>query len=201
MALMFMAGGLGYWMGRPDRPGPGSADVGFLQDMIVHHEQAVAMSYAAIEGVTDREVRGFAKDILTAQQYEIGLMDGWLRRWDQPREDPDPLSMEWAGHKHPQGRMPGMATSEELEAQAEATGTQAEEEFLHLMIRHHQGGVQMAEAALERASDDEVLGLAELIVAAQRSEIGEMSATLERLGLPPATDIPGYESAPDDSEG
>ena len=185
LAVAFVTGAAAYRAGKPERPGEGSADVGFLHDMIIHHEQAVAMSYPAVNSVTDAEVRGFAKDILAAQQYEIGLMEGWLRRWGYQRESDRRYAMEWAGHRHPRYQMPGMATEAQLEEQADATGPQADDLFLALMIPHPRGGVEMAEAALEQVDDAEVRELAGLIAKAQASEIAEMEATRRRLGFAP----------------
>ncbi|MFC7449522.1 DUF305 domain-containing protein [Rhodococcus daqingensis] len=65
-------------------PGAGSVDVGFAQDMTVHHNQAVEMSAIAIANATDPMVRDLAYDILTTQQNQIGQMTGWLSLWDQP---------------------------------------------------------------------------------------------------------------------
>lgn len=185
-ALLFLAAVVGYRIGRPDPPGAGSADVGFLQDMIVHHEQAIAMSYRTVSVAADAEVRSFAKEILVAQQYEIGLMEGWLRRWGHPRDSGRPTAMAWAGMSHPKNAMVGMATAEELQALDEATGREVDDRFLRLMIDHHAGGVAMAEEILERGDDGAVRELAGRIITAQRSEINEMQATRRRLELRPA---------------
>ena len=193
-ALLFLAGVAGYRIGRPDPPGAGSAEVGFLQDMIVHHEQAVAMSYRTASVATDQEVRSFAKEILVAQQYEIGLMEGWLRRWGQPRDSGRPTAMEWAGMAHPKNAMVGMASPEELEALDQAVGRDVDDRFLRLMIAHHGGGVAMAEAYLERGVDRAARELAGRIIAAQKSEIDEMQATRRRLQLAQA-EVPSTEPA------
>jgi uncharacterized protein (DUF305 family) len=186
LALLFLAGVVGYRIGRPDRPAAGAADVGFLQDMIVHHEQAIALSYRTVNEATDLEVRGFAKDILVSQQYEIGLMEAYLARWGYPRDSGRTTGMAWAGTPHPKGAMVGMATAQEQEALARATGPEVDDLFLRLMIAHHHGGVLMGEAILDRGEDDRVRELASRIVTAQRSEISEMQATRHRLGLAPA---------------
>ena len=191
-ALLFLAGVAGYRLGRPDPPGAGSADVGFLQDMIVHHEQAVALSYRTASEATDLEVRGFAKDILVSQQYEIGLMEAYLARWGRPRDSGKTMGMAWAGTPHPKGAMVGMATVQEQQALERATGPDVDDRFLRLMIAHHHGGVLMGEAILDRTGDDRVRELARRIVAAQGSEITEMQASRRRLGLPPA----GVPAAP-----
>ena len=186
VSLLFLAGVVGYRIGQPGRPGAGSADVGFLQDMIVHHEQAIALSYRTVNEATDVEVRGFAKDILVSQQYEIGLMEAYLTRWGHPRDSGKTTGMAWAGTPHPKGAMVGMATVQEQAALERATGPEVDDRFLRLMIAHHHGGVLMGEAILERGNDAEVRELATRIVTAQRSEIAEMQATRRRLGLPRA---------------
>jgi uncharacterized protein (DUF305 family) len=195
-ALLFLAGVIGYRIGRPDPPGAGSADVGFLQDMIVHHEQAIAMSYETVSVATDWEVRAFAKEILVAQQYEIGLMEGWLRRWGHPRDSGRSTAMRWAGMAHPKNAMVGMASADEIQALDRATGRDVDDRFLRLMIAHHAGGVAMAEEILERGHDGAVRELAGRVISAQRSEITEMQATRRRLKLPPA-ELPAAVSPPD----
>jgi uncharacterized protein (DUF305 family) len=190
--LMFAAGSFGYWLGRPDRPGAGSAEVGFLHDMILHHEQAVAMAFVVVNETDDLEVRIFAKEILVSQQYEIGLMEAYLRRWGQRRESPDPRAMVWAGMAHPKEFMPGMATEDEMQQLDEAEGGAVNEPFLRLMIEHHAGGVDMAQAALERVDDEPVRELAGRIIKAQESEINEMQRTRQRLGFPPASTDVGH---------
>lgn len=185
-ALMLLAGVVGYRVGLPDQPGAGSADVGFLHDMIAHHEQAVAMAFFTADVATDNVTRAFAKEILSAQQYEIGLMEAWLGRWGFERDSGRPTAMAWAGQGHPKESMPGMAAKEELDGLYAATGPDVDDRFLRLMIAHHSGAIPMAEAVLERGRDDDVRRLAERIIKNQRNEIQEMQVLRRRLGLPPA---------------
>ncbi|MEW6475623.1 MAG: DUF305 domain-containing protein [Actinomycetota bacterium] len=192
LALMFLAGVVGYRIGLPNRPGAGSADVGFLQDMIVHHKQAVTMSFRTAEAATDAVVRSFAKEIIALQEYEIGLMDAWLDGWGHPRESPGSTSMGWAGMAHPKAFMPGMASDQELEALDAATGRDLDDRFLRMMIGHHSGGVAMAQAYLERGSDSKVRELAGRILKNQRIEISEMNFARQRLGLAPV-EVPSFD--------
>lgn len=186
LALMFLAGVVGYRIADLDQPGEGSADVGFLQDMIVHHEQAVAMAFATADVATDSVVRAFAKEMMAVQQYEIGLMEAWLGRWGFERDSGRPTAMEWAGRGHDKRSMPGMASKEELDGLYAAKGIEVDDRFLRLMIAHHAGAIPMAEAVLERGEDEKVLDLARRIIRNQRSEIQEMQVARRRLGLPPA---------------
>jgi uncharacterized protein (DUF305 family) len=74
--------------------------------------------------------------------------------------------------------MPGMATSADLDRLSSLTGVEAETLFLQLMIAHHKGGVEMAEAALSRTTNPLVTALAKAIVFAQSGEIQYMQELL-----------------------
>ena len=73
----------------------------------------------------------------------------------------------------------GMATPEQLKALQDASGLEAERQFLTLMIAHHKGGVQMSQAALRLATKPEVVTLARAIDTAQTAEIKQLQQLLE----------------------
>jgi uncharacterized protein (DUF305 family) len=74
--------------------------------------------------------------------------------------------------------MPGLATAAQIEELRTLRGVDAERRFLELMIAHHEGAVEMADAALARASNDDVVRLAQSIVDSQTSEIALMQDLL-----------------------
>jgi uncharacterized protein (DUF305 family) len=81
--------------------------------------------------------------------------------------------------------MAGMATDVELDALRAASGRDAEVLFLQLMIRHHEGGVQMARALLARSTHDDVVPIARSIDNSQSGEIQTMAGMLaERAAQP-----------------
>jgi uncharacterized protein (DUF305 family) len=80
------------------------------------------------------------------------------------------------------GLMPGMATQEEMDQLGAAKGEAAEILFLQLMIRHHQGGVEMARYAVEHAEVAQVRDLAQTMVTAQTYEIDVMNDMLVERG-------------------
>jgi uncharacterized protein (DUF305 family) len=55
-------------------------------------------------------------------------------------------------------------------------GEYLDERFIDAMVPHHQGAIDMAQVALERAEHPEILALAEEIVSAQETEIGQLKA-------------------------
>lgn len=54
-------------------------------------------------------------------------------------------------------------------------------DFLHTMIPHHQGAVDMAKAVLAHGNDPKVKALAEAIVVAQEQEIAQMRQRIVEL--------------------
>lgn len=69
----------------------------------------------------------------------------------------------------------------------------ADTEFAQMMIVHHEGAIEMAELAVERAASAEVRALGERIAAAQGPEIETVSGWLEAWGedLPAEADMSG----------
>ncbi|WP_307793634.1 DUF305 domain-containing protein [Actinotalea soli] len=172
---------------RPAVPAEGSADVGFARDMQTHHDQAVQMAVLVREGSEDEVVRTLALDMLLTQRQQQGQMFGWISTWGLPQASTS--TMAWMGEEHHAAGstaqdMPGMATQAQLDALGSAEGVEAERIFLSLMIPHHRGGVEMAEVALERAQQPEVVRLAESIVVAQEAEIAVLERMLDERGGP-----------------
>ena len=178
-------------VGRPYQPTDASIDAGFARDMITHHDQAVQMAQVARDHSTDPAVRLIAFDIETQQIGQIGQMRGWLQTWGLP-EQTDREHMAWMGgaapHVHDAGSgavMPGMATTAEMAKLRSLSGKALDVYFLQLMIRHHQGGVPMAQYGGAQAHVDYVRDLASKIVSAQTSEVAAMEQMLrERGGVP-----------------
>lgn len=177
---------------RPSVPAETSADVGFARDMTAHHAQAVEMALLVRERSEDPELRQVALDIELTQQQQQGQMYGWLAVWGLPQAGSAP-PMAWAAeHGHgggdaPDGAgaepgagalMPGMATDDQLAELREADGADAERLFLELMIAHHEGGVAMAQSALELAEQPVVRRLAQAVVDSQTAEIAVLETLL-----------------------
>lgn len=161
-------------------PGEGSAEAGFARDMSVHHAQAVEMAEIVRDKTRSEEIRLMAADMALTQQGQIGHMQGWLDAWSLPATGAEP-AMSWMGHPT-EGRMPGMASPEEIERLQEAPPEEADRLFLRLMIPHHQSAVPMAEAAMRQTDRPEVDDLAGAIAASQRGEIERMEEMLEERG-------------------
>jgi uncharacterized protein (DUF305 family) len=177
-------------------PAPDSVDVGFCQDMTVHHRQAATMAALARERASEQRLRTLAFDIETTQIEQIGRMQGWLSLWGRDRL-PTGKHMTWMTGEHghadgghdgsgaPAGRMPGMATPDELDRLAKASGAQFDVLFLQLMLRHHQGGTAMMRYAAEHAEVGVVRNLASQMFVAQGKEIDYLTQLLAERGAQP----------------
>jgi uncharacterized protein (DUF305 family) len=176
----------------PENPRPSntSAEAGFARDMQVHHDQGVELANIVRDLTTDEPVRLLALDIAAVQGQQSGQLYGWLTEWGLPQAAREP-SMTWMsrpgrsvdGHTHaaahsPGAPMPGLATAEQIAELNAASGIEAERIFLTLMIAHHQGAVDMAEAALDRAANTSVLAFATAVVRSQAAEIDLMTRML-----------------------
>jgi uncharacterized protein (DUF305 family) len=233
-ALVLVLGALAlyFFVRGDDFPANDSADVGFARDMSVHHAQAVEMANIVYGRTEDPDIALIARDIADTQQFQIGMMTGWLDIWGRSVSSDIPL-MAWMSDydmtlpSPPPGLvdddlmvdmnmgvddhdatatpsadvplMPGMATQAEVDELKTLPPDQMDIRFLQLMIRHHQGGVMMAQAALEKASDEHVLNFAQQVINTQQAEINTMTDMLnDRLaasGSSSSTESPATPTA------
>jgi uncharacterized protein (DUF305 family) len=152
-------------------------DTEFVEGMIAHHQQALAMAALVSERTDRADLPVLAERITVSQESEIELLEQWLTDRGEPVPDD-------AAHEHAQhGTLPGMATAEDLAQLGLATGASFDRRFLELMIAHHQGALTMvtgfyaAGGGLEPAVD----GIARGIEADQAIEITRMQELLATL--------------------
>jgi uncharacterized protein (DUF305 family) len=79
--------------------------------------------------------------------------------------------MHGSTHSSMQGEMDAM-----MAGLAGKSGDEFDKAFLSEMIMHHEGAVDMAEAALQSAEHEEIKNMARAIIAAQTSEIDQMKS-------------------------
>lgn len=182
LAFAFLAGAVGFAVGaRLAEDRPNSVDVGFLQDMRFHHDQAVAMSLLMVKKPLDDgnpTVRIIAEELLLGQQIESGVMVGLLSSWGKPEANESGTAMAWMDEPVPLERMPGLATEANMDDLAAARGAEADQLFLQLMIAHHEGGLHMAEVAASDAAIADTRDFAAALVRNQQDEITEMRTFL-----------------------
>ena len=116
-----------------------AADIEFLQGMIVHHYQAFLMSEMAPSRTNNQTILDLAGRIDASQIDEIDFMENWLA--ERGKSIPDPTLM---GHSH-HHKMMGMATPEQMNKLEASNSTDFDRLYLNLMIRHHDGAIDMVD--------------------------------------------------------
>ena len=150
-------------------------DVVFMQGMIPHHAQALAMAALVPGRGAGREVTLIAERIRVSQADEMARMARWLTRRGADVPGPD----AHAGHL-----MAGMLTPDQMARLAAASGADFDRLFLQFMIQHHEGALTMVGEILDapRGTEaSEVYALVSDIEADQTAEIDRMQTLLTRF--------------------
>ncbi len=177
------------------RPGATAADVEFMQGMIAHHAQALAMVALIHDHTTSDKMRLLGERIRISQQDEIGLMQRWLEAHHEAVPEVDsnhvahmpPQSSQSMGGMTMAGgamMMPGMLTPEQMQQLAAAKGDAFDRLFLQDMIGHHRGALSMVHKLFETSGAAEVPEIHQFatdIDADQNAEILRMQNLLSTL--------------------
>ena len=152
-----------------------TADAMFTQEMIPHHQQAIAMADLALDPARGArpEVQDLARRIKAAQTAEVADMRTWLREWGAADD------AEQTGHMdHGDMNGMGMLSDTLMTALGDATGADFDRLWLEGMIAHHQGALMMASHISNRGADTRVHDLSGAITESQTAEIAEMRRLL-----------------------
>jgi uncharacterized protein (DUF305 family) len=168
------------------------ADTKFMQGMIHHHAQAVAMAALVPTRSARQDLTMLAQRIDVSQVDEIDWMRTWLR--DRGETVPAALTAPDAHAAHAAGAepspvvmMPGMLSADAMAALERASGAEFDRLFLEGMIRHHEGAIVMVAqlfATPGAGQESTIFGFASDVDADQRAEIARMRRLLE--SMPPA---------------
>ena len=165
-----------------DRSSAGSAafddaDVEFLQGMVPHHSQAVAMAELVPDRTDRPELNELAETIISTQNEEIEQMNTLL---SDAGAEPVEGGMDHGGMTEGGMTMTGMMDDQQMQDLESAEGQDFELMFLDMMTAHHQGAIEAAEQVLDGGENPEVADLAEQIIQAQQAEIEQMATWKEQ---------------------
>ncbi|OZF51651.1 DUF305 domain-containing protein [Rhodococcus sp. 14-2470-1a] len=150
------------------------ADVMFARMMYPHHAQAVEMA-EMVQGRSDNpDVQALASAIAAAQQPEMDQLTSWLAEWGQPAPSGDMGTM--GGMDHGSGM--GMMTQQDMDTLAGLTGPEFDRQWSTMMIAHHTGAIEMAQAEIANGSNQDAQQMARTIVETQQQEIDTMQQLL-----------------------
>lgn len=150
-------------------PRSNDSDIAFAQNMSEHHNQALEMSFVVLANSENTDLRGLAYDIINTQATQRGMMMGWLQNWGEPlNSDID----------HSQMEAMGMASDSEMMMLHSAEGVELDLLFVELMMKHHMGGIDMAEDYVDTGRYSLQLDLAETMITGQQGEIDYLNSLI-----------------------
>ncbi len=158
----------------------------FAQQMIPHHQQAIVMAQMAASHAQNPKVKQLAAQIEAAQAPEIKTMTGWLHSWGEPvptgmpgMMSPMPRMMGSPSPGMSGASMPGMMSQQEMAQLMAAHGAHFDRMFLHMMIRHHQGAVEMAKTEQADGLNPAAKKLAHQVETSQTAQTAQMQQMLK----------------------
>jgi uncharacterized protein (DUF305 family) len=164
-------------------PPQSQADAEFMQGMIMHHSQAVEMTALIPSHTENKELGSLGARIRSSQSDEIKFMRRWLAaRGESVSMTTSEMSGMDMAHQR-MALMPGMLTSEQMDALRKARGAEFDHLFLTGMIQHHNGALTMVKDLFDTegaGQDAELFNFATDADNSQRAEIEIMQTMLEK---------------------
>ncbi len=139
-------------------------DIDFASMMKMHHEGAIEMARLELIDGNDAQIKDIAQAIIDAQTAEIAFLNTWLTN------NPTAMEMDMEFME----KMEKMNSEMDRQADIQIITGDVDEDFVTLMIIHHQSAMDMASAYLYHGNDNDLKNLARDIVSAQQSEIEEL---------------------------
>jgi uncharacterized protein (DUF305 family) len=157
-----------------------------MQDMIMHHSQAVEMTALIPSHTENKDLRLLGARISSSQSDEIKFMRRWLAARGERVSMATPGMPSMDMSREPMALMPGMLTPKQMEALRKAKGAEFDHLFLTGMIQHHNGALTMVKDLFDTAGagqDADLFNFATDADNTQRAEIRIMQAMLEKKSL------------------
>jgi len=147
-------------------------DAHFIEQMIPHHDGAIAMAELALEKSKRSEIKTLASAIIESQSKEIVDMTSWYKNWFSKDVPKGNTGMMGGGMMS--GRGMHMGGQEDMQTLENAVDF--DKAFIEAMIPHHQLAVMMAQMLKSGTDRQEMLTLADNIIESQSKEIEDMQS-------------------------
>jgi uncharacterized protein (DUF305 family) len=156
-----------------------NVDRDFVAMMVPHHQGAIDMAEAELSYGHNEPLRRLAQEIIVTQQEEIAEMRLALASATaSPSTGPGEALFLARSNAAMTRMMAGMKIK---------PSNDVDRDFVAMMVPHHQGAIDMAEAELSYGHNEPLRGLAQEIIATQEQQIVAMR---HALGEPPPASVP-----------
>lgn len=133
-------------------------DAQFLDKMTEHHKQGVEMAKIGTNKAESKELKKMSEKMMKDQNKEIAQMEKW-RKSDFAKEPK-------ASNLPPEMDMSPLNS---------ASGAQFDHQFISMMTKHHDDGINMAREAEQKAQTEKVKTFAKNVVKNQTLEKEKLS--------------------------
>jgi len=151
-------------------PGFNATDVMFVQMIVPHHRQGIAIAEIGAERATRDDIKVLASAIVATQKDEVARLEGWLRAWKQPATA-DPAAH--AAH----GGMPG-TTEKEIAKLRRSPRAELDKALLDMLIAHQDDAVQLARFETASGQNVNAMGYAKQVDRSRSAQIKQMQGYL-----------------------
>lgn len=147
-------------------------DVAFLENMVVHHQQALELTAMVPGQSNDPALVTLAEHIAAQQRVELQGCQAQLLQWEAPGTD---------GKDTDTHDIPGMVDEATVDKLRSLHGPDFDKLWLQSMISHHRGAIEMARNEMEHGQSREAISIARSLAARQQAEIDQMNQQLGTL--------------------
>jgi uncharacterized protein (DUF305 family) len=140
-----------------------NADVSFAQMMIPDHQMMAKMAELAQKKAASADLKTLAADMLQGQSKAVGTLQGWLKTWGKP------ASGDMAGMT-----VPGAMTDNDMSMLKSMSGMKFDMMFAQMMVKHHQGSIQMAQDEQTKGASAEAKAMAATMVKTQQAQVEQL---------------------------
>jgi uncharacterized protein (DUF305 family) len=159
-----------------EKPGPAASaavasgfndtDVMFVQMIVPHHRQGIAIAEIGADRTTRADVKMLASSIVATQKDEAARLEGWLAAWKQP------ATADQAAHAA-HGGMPG-TTEKEIARLRKAPQAEVDKMVLDMLIAHQDDAVQLARLETSGGANVNAVGYAKQVDESRSAQIKQM---------------------------
>lgn len=155
----------------------GGIDARFIEQMIPHHEDAIAMANLGLTKAEHQEIKNLSSDIIRSQSAEITQMRAWYKDWFGKEVSAQGTGMNSKGMGNA-----GMTGGGQNDMSTLENASNFDQEFIREMIAHHEMAIMMSNMMLSVTDRPEMKKLAKDIIAAQTKEIDDMKKWSKEWG-------------------
>jgi uncharacterized protein (DUF305 family) len=181
----------------------GDVDHDFTAMMIPHHQGAIDMAQAELQYGRNQKLLRIAQEIVVEQLQEIAAMrlavgepasPTWVTNEAHDAPAAAPSQKASPGGDAPFLKLSNAAMDKMMTDMAVSPTGDIDHDFVAMMVPHHQGAIDMAQAELQYGQNPQLKTVAQEIIVGQMQEIALMRLALGEP-LPPSMSSPTQASS------